>query len=107
MVCDLLPLFGPILNVAATVVHLDYLPGRLPGTGHDKPDPREEFPSVPRITDPIAGPHGLLGLLKLMKGEPFGDVFIITHRKVGQVGHIGHFFQLVSVISAHYCWQFV
>ena len=41
------PLFDPVLHVAATVVHLDYLPGRQPGIGHDEPDPWEEFPNVP------------------------------------------------------------
>ena len=42
-----LPLFDPVLNVATTVVHLDHLPGRELGIGHDESDPREEFPVVP------------------------------------------------------------
>ena len=42
-----LPLFDPILNVPTTVVHLDHLPGRKLGIGHDEPDPWEEFPFVP------------------------------------------------------------
>jgi len=42
-----LPLFDPVLNIAASVVHLDHLPGRQLGIGHDGPDPREEYPIVP------------------------------------------------------------
>ncbi len=42
-----LPLFDPILNVPTTVVHLDHLPGRKLGIGHDEPDPWEEFPIAP------------------------------------------------------------
>src|SRR5271157_28 len=42
-----LPLFDPILNVPTTVVHLDHLPGRKLGIGHDEPDPWEELPFVP------------------------------------------------------------
>ena len=42
-----LPLFDSILNVPASVVNLDHLPGRKLGIGHDKPDPWEEFSVVP------------------------------------------------------------
>ena len=42
-----LPLFDAVLNIAASVVHLDHFPGRKLGVGHDEPDPREEFPFVP------------------------------------------------------------
>jgi len=42
-----LTFLDPILNVAPPVVHLDHLPRRELGIGHDKPDPWEEFPLVP------------------------------------------------------------
>jgi len=42
-----LPLFDAVLNIAASIVHFDHLPGRQLGMGHDEPDPREEFSFVP------------------------------------------------------------
>ncbi len=36
--------FDPVLNIAASVLHLDHFPGREHGLGHDEPDPWEEFP---------------------------------------------------------------
>lgn len=41
-----LSFFDPVLNVATTVVHLDYLPGSELGIGHNESDPWEEFPGV-------------------------------------------------------------
>jgi hypothetical protein len=42
-----LPLFDPIFHVPTSIVHLDYLPSRKLGIGHNEPDPREEFSVVP------------------------------------------------------------
>jgi len=42
-----LPLFDPVLNVAASVVHLNHFPGRQLGIDHDESDPGKEFPFVP------------------------------------------------------------
>jgi len=43
----ILSLFDPVLDVAASVVHLNHFPGRQLGIGHDKPDPWEKLSIVP------------------------------------------------------------
>ncbi len=42
-----LTLFDPVLNVATPVVHVDHISDRELRVGHDKADPRKEFPIVP------------------------------------------------------------
>jgi hypothetical protein len=37
----------PVLYVATAIIQLAHIPGRDPGIGHNKSDPREEIPIVP------------------------------------------------------------
>ncbi len=41
------PLFDGVLNVATPILHLEYVPGRQLGIGHNEPDPWKEFPHLP------------------------------------------------------------